>query len=901
LALAPGARLGIYDITAPIGEGGMGQVFRATDTKLKRQVAIKILPPSLAADHDRLGRFQREAELLASLNHPNIAGIFGFEESSGVSALVMELVEGDDLSQRIARGAVPLEEALPIAKQILDALEAAHEQSVIHRDLKPANIKVRRDGTVKVLDFGLAKAIEAPAGLSSSVSMPPTLTTPVMTQAGMILGTAAYMSPEQARGTVVDKRADLWAFGVVLWEMLTGARPFDGHTVSDTIAAVLRAEPDWTALPANTPAPIRRLLRRCLDKDRSRRLDSAAAARLDIDEALTPSPAAETVAAPPTILAARSASARALTVALAVSTLAFAISTLRLWAPWRPKPSPRTTALRFTPFGFEPGGQWSAVWSPDGKAVAFAARQRDTDPFQIYVRYLESPVATAITRVTANAFPIAWTTTGRIIFRSEQAPAGLWSVSPVGGEAESLQAVDSDSAVSVSRDGTAAAVLRSAGDGAVRVWISAPPGTAPKPYEPAPFASRDIFNVPQIKFSPDGKQILLIRNGGSGEESWLMPYPADTARPPNRILEGLPAFRGTPTFSWMPDNRHVVLSTTPGAAPPQLYMADTVSGTLGAFSSGTTQQIFPAVSPDGNRLVFVEAAIDRDVVSVNLTTAAVSSVITTQRNEQMPAWASKDAALVYVTDRNGDSEIWLHKPGQSNRPLVTPRDFPSGPTQFFMSPVLSPDATRVIYSHVDGSGSPRLWMSAVAGGSPAALVKSSENDFPGSWSPDGNWFVYCHTQDGRTSLNKVKTTGQAAPEVLKVDLKISGNWVPVWSPAGDWILYSDGGVKLVSPDGRTTRDLSSTSAVVYAFSADGDMIYGMRGAAGAPVQLFSMSISGGSEKIIGSLGPEYLPSSGASPALRLTLTPDGKSITYSTRRSTSNLWLMEGLNSVAPP
>ena len=210
----------------------MGQVFRATDTRLKRQVAIKILPPSLGADADRLARFQREAEVLASLNHPHIAGIYGLEESEGVIALVMEFVEGDDLSQRIARGAVPFDEALPIARQIAEALEAAHEQGIIHRDLKPANIKIRSDGTVKVLDFGLAKALEPAGAMSASLSMSPTLTTPAMTQAGMILGTAAYMSPEQARGKTVDRRADIWAYGCVLFEMLSGRRAFEAEDVS---------------------------------------------------------------------------------------------------------------------------------------------------------------------------------------------------------------------------------------------------------------------------------------------------------------------------------------------------------------------------------------------------------------------------------------------------------------------------------------------------------------------------------------------------------------------------------------------------------------------------------------------------------------------------------------------
>src|SRR5262245_57365415 len=236
MGLAPGTRLGAYEVTAQIGEGGMGQVFRATDTKLKRQVAIKILPPSLAADPERLARFQREAEVLASLNHPCIAGIYGLEDGGGLTALVMELVEGEDLSQRIARGPIPIDEALPIAKQIAEALEAAHEQGIIHRDLKPANIKVRADGTIKVLDFGLAKALAGdPLSSPATLTNSPTISSPLgATGIGTILGTAAYMAPEQARGKAVDRRADIWAFGVVLYEMLTGRQLFAGTTISDT-------------------------------------------------------------------------------------------------------------------------------------------------------------------------------------------------------------------------------------------------------------------------------------------------------------------------------------------------------------------------------------------------------------------------------------------------------------------------------------------------------------------------------------------------------------------------------------------------------------------------------------------------------------------------------------------
>ena len=257
MSVSAGARLGVYEIIAPLGRGGMGEVYRATDTRLKRHVAIKVLPPVFAADPHRLARFQREAEVLASLNHPNIAAIHGVEEDGDTTALVMELVEGETLAERIARGPIPVDESLAIARQIASALEAAHERGVIHRDIKPANVKVRADGTVKVLDFGLAKAID-PAASDASAASPdmadsPTITSPA-TQAGVILGTAAYMSPEQAKGRVVDRRADVWAFGAVVYEMLTGRRAFAGEDVSDTLARILMKEPDWTALPADGTA-----------------------------------------------------------------------------------------------------------------------------------------------------------------------------------------------------------------------------------------------------------------------------------------------------------------------------------------------------------------------------------------------------------------------------------------------------------------------------------------------------------------------------------------------------------------------------------------------------------------------------------------------------------------------
>ena len=376
-----GEKVGAYEVIAKLGEGGMGQVFRATDTKLKRQVAIKILPPSLAADHDRLARFQREAEVLASLNHPNIAAIYGLEEDRGVTALVMELVEGEDLSRRIARGAMPLDEALPIARQIAEALEAAHERGIIHRDLKPANIKIRTDGTVKVLDFGLAKAMEPAAGSSPGVSMSPTITSPAMTQAGMILGTAAYMAPEQAKGRAVDKRADIFAFGAVLYEMLAGTRAFQGEDVTDLIVSVVSTEPDWAALSPSTSLSVRSTLRRCLDKDPKRRLRDIGEARLALDGAHDPPPQGGQKPRPMAWAPA----------AVAVVSLAVAA-----WA-WSSRPAADEKRSARLTISIPPGAEITSypAITRDGRTVAYVS-QLGADDAQLYLRDLNAFEARAV-------------------------------------------------------------------------------------------------------------------------------------------------------------------------------------------------------------------------------------------------------------------------------------------------------------------------------------------------------------------------------------------------------------------------------------------------------------------------------------------------------------------------
>ena len=282
MGLAAGTRLGVYEIVGLVGAGGMGEVYRATDSNLKRNVAIKVLPEAVASDGERLARFQREAEVLARLNHPNIAAIYGLEKSDGTAALVMELVEGPTLADRIAQGPIPVDDVLPIARQIAEALEAAHEHGIIHRDLKPSNIKLRPDGAVKVLDFGLAKAMDGPLSGSSSVSMSPTITTPAMTHVGVILGTAAYMSPEQVKGKPTDRRADIWAFGVVLYEMFTGRQLFTGETAAEILAGVMKDEPRFDTIPAD----VRPIVERCLRRDLRRRWQAMGDVRIALEEGI---------------------------------------------------------------------------------------------------------------------------------------------------------------------------------------------------------------------------------------------------------------------------------------------------------------------------------------------------------------------------------------------------------------------------------------------------------------------------------------------------------------------------------------------------------------------------------------------------------------------------------------
>ena len=432
MPLNPGATLGSYTVTAKIGEGGTGEVYQARDTKLDRDVALKVLPEAFTSDPDRLARFEREAKVLASLNHPNIGGIHGLEDSGDVRALVLELVEGPTLADRIKQGPIPADEALPIVKQIAEALEAAHEAGVIHRDLKPANIKVREDGTVKVLDFGLAKAFQ-PDASDPNMSMSPTISlTAAVTQMGVIMGTAAYMSPEQARGTPVDKRADIWAFGCILYEMLTGRQVFTGELMSDVMASVLKSEPNYQGLPPTTPPRLRVLLERCLEKDPRQRWHDVGDVRIELTHAGEEPRDGVSIAAGTVPSRSRATVGWSAGVALALVAGWFAavqFAALGDAPPWAGE------LVRFT-FGPPPGmifdasvGQPFEV-SPDGRMVAFVVINPDGAP-EIWVRDLNSDNARQVPGTEGAWSPFWSPDSSQIGF---YAPGALKRVSPSGGD-----------------------------------------------------------------------------------------------------------------------------------------------------------------------------------------------------------------------------------------------------------------------------------------------------------------------------------------------------------------------------------------------------------------------------------------------------------------------------------
>jgi Tol biopolymer transport system component len=883
MPLTPETRLGPYEIVAPLGAGGMGEVYRARDTRLGREVALKVLPAALSSDPGRRARFEQEARATAALSHPNIVAVYDVGQVPGLPAqmyLVSELVPGETLAAFLERGPVPTKKLLDLAVQIADGMAAAHAARIIHRDLKPANIIVTPEGRAKILDFGLAKQT------SLTVAAADETITVQQTEPGMILGTVAYMSPEQARGKPADHRSDQFSFGLILYEMAAGRKAFDKPESVQTMSAILTEDPP--AIERNIPAPLRWAIERCLAKDPADRYESTRDLFQDLRHIR------DHVAESTSVMQAAAAPAkphRRIRWAFPIAGTLGLIAAVLLGRYLAPARFPDQSAYQYTPFAFDPGGQSSPVWSPDGKAVAYAGHPGG--PFttrQVMVRYLESSMPQQVTRLAEDAVPIAWAPDGmRILFSSRHAPAGIWSISVAGGEPESFFPFSGRELIAVSPDLRTVAVVRRGEDHLYGLWISSPPNATQRKYTPDPIASHTLYNETRLGFSPDGKRLLLFMRGDRGaDEAWLMPYPPDPSHPPKLVLPKLPSYGGTPNFAWLPDNHRITLSMSSSSdAPPQLWLADVLSNQRTQVTSGTTGRPSISVSPDGAKLVFTEVTGSYDIISVDLEHATPQRLIATERSDTMPAWAANEHALVYVTDRSGPTEIWLRNHA-GDHPLVSPRDFPAGATQWFMGPALSPDGSRVAYTRLEVQGTAKLWMSSAAGGAPVRVTSDqSSSEFPGSWSPDGSMFVYLAIRSGKVDLMKVKMSGQAAPTLVKSDLNCE---TPSWSPAGDWLQCGD---HLISPDGQTVHDLPDLPTQNYAFSKDGKLVYGLREEADRTV-LYSLTIATNAQKTIGSFGREFRPGSNLHPAVRFSVAPDGKSFVYTAGTFSSNLWLLTG-------
>ena len=833
--MTPGTRLGPYEISVQIGAGGMGEVYRARDTKLDRDVAIKILPDHLAADPERIARFEREAKTLAALNHPHIAAIYGFEEANGLHALVMELVEGPTLADRIAQGPIPIDEALPIAKQIAEALEGAHEQGIIHRDLKPANVKVRTNGTVKVLDFGLAKAMEPAHTAASSISMRATITTPAMTQAGIILGTAAYMSPEQARGKAVDKRTDIWAFGGILYEMLTGRVAFREDTISDTIAAILGREPEWSAL--KTPASLRRVLQRCLEKDPGRRFHDIADVRIEIEDVM--SGAAGSSPDPTTVNAWRQpvrllGSVAAVVALVAVGALTWSLQKAGLANTAPPRISRMTIASSGTA-ALGIANDRSLAMTPDGTRVVYVGINN-----QLLVRALDRLDSTAI---YTGAAPLNW------VFVS---PDGRWvgfaeartlrKVAITGGPAETIAQTSltigatwaPDDSILFSTADEATGLRRvSANGGNVEVLTQPAQARGERDHlwpEILPGGRAVLFTITAMTGGHSADQVaildlgtleykVLVRGGGhahyvpSGHlvytaEGTLRAVSFDIARLEAGAMSVtvLPRLATTPQgagdFDVAADGTFAYVDA-PGAAASAVRTLVWVDRQGGEESLGAPPRpyIHPRVSPDGARLAIAVEDQEFDIWVWDFTGRRLDRLTFDPTPDFAPVWTDP-RHLVYFGGREGG---WLFRQpvdGDSGAEKLSAGAPPSGAT---------PDGGQVLFGAV---GNADIMMVALGTRHVQTLLENPPVERNGVVSPDGRWLAYEELErDGQFQVYV-----RPFPNVSAGQWKIStaGGTRAVWARSSQELFYvaPDGGLMAVRAEPRGPKWSSGTPAKV---------------------------------------------------------------------------------------
>jgi serine/threonine protein kinase len=829
VTLVSGTRLGPYEIVSALGAGGMGEVYRARDTKLGRDVALKILPAAFTTDAERLARFRREAQVLASLNHPHIGAIYGLDEANGSQFLVLELVDGESLDKRIARGALPVDEALGIAKQIAEALEAAHEKGIIHRDLKPANIALTQDGHVKVLDFGLAKAMEPASGTPFDLANSPTITSPaMMTGVGMILGTAAYMSPEQAKGRPADKRSDVWAFGCVLYEMLTAKRAFEGEDVSDTLAAVLRGQPNWTALPADLPPLFRTLVRRCLEKDPRQRLADVSIVLFVIKEL----PDYSATLTQPTVRSLNAWRRVAPVLATAIATLA-----LGGLAVWRFRPSTPLTVTRFSvTLGegqhFTNTSRRVLAISPDGTEMVYVANR------QLYLRSMSELEARPIPGTgpvkvddpgvspgpvfSPDGRSVAFETSG-ILKRIGVGGGTPVTISDLGGNFQSPRLPQNVFGMHWDED----TILLGLGRRGV-MRVSANGGTLE---QIVTIKDDQVAQGPQLL--PGGRTVLFTLATGTSEDRW------DTAK---ILVQSLQSGERKTLIDGGADARylltgHVVFARggTLFAIPFDLGRLEVVGspvpiveGVRRARDTGNFAAAHFSISNTGS-LVYLPgptsiASIPRDLALMDRE-GTVRTLRLPARPYETPRFSPDGTQVAVGTDDGKDAIIWIHDLAGSS---ATRRLTLEGRNRF---PIWSADGQRVAFQSDREGDLGIFWQRADGSGTPERLTRPDHGDshVPHSWSPDGKRFLFSTATGTTFSLWTFSLSDRKAAPFGAVQSSVLPN--AVFSPDGQWVAYGSretaGGGLLVQPFPSTgeKRQIADEGGLPL-WSKDGRLFFG---------------------------------------------------------------------------
>ncbi|MGA9883922.1 MAG: protein kinase [Candidatus Acidiferrales bacterium] len=857
MSLATGTKLGTYEILSPIGAGGMGEVYRARDAKLGRDVALKVLPEAFARDSERMARFQREAKLLASLNHPNIAAIYGFEDSGATHALVMELVEGPTLADRTKSGPIPIDEALRIAKQICDALEYAHERGIVHRDLKPANVKVTPDDAVKVLDFGLAKAIEGDAS-SMDMANSPTISR-LATQAGVILGTAAYMSPEQAKGRSVDRLADIWAFGCVLYEMLTGEMAFRGESVTDTLAAVIKEEPDWSQLPAATPMRVRVLLQRCLQKDPKQRLQAIGDARISLDEVLAGAPEASfAAAAPARVPAWRRALPWALFGATAVALAALVV----VWKFAPAKHAPRELMRFEIPTPQEPSDTVFAL-SPDGRELAFTAPDAG-GVFRLWVRPLNSPDAhellgSAVSgtdppffwsfdsrylvfygggkleKIDVSGGPAqvlcdvpgivvggSWNKNGVIIFG--QSPGVIMRVPASGGTATPVTALNPSRGETQHAlpwflpDGKHFVYHRTSTDPTVDGDYIGSIDVAPGKQDPQRLFATQYNAVYVPSDNSNNGYMLYLASGGA-----LMAQPFDAQSlkltgEPTAIAEHVQAFREGGYFSASDDGK-LIYTNAGSIRKGQATLFDRAGKVLGTVGDPATYGGL-AISPDGSRAIgdVIDARGQISIWTIDFTQRTTTRLTFDSFDSTNPIWSPDGSKIIFASNRNGAYDLY-----------EKPSDGAGGETLLLRSAAnkapcaMTHDGRFLIYEAQDRATTKLdLWVLPLGGAKqPYLLHKTQANESDARLSPNDRWVAYVSDQSGRGEVYvrpfSLDANGLAASiEGAQWQISYGGGQLPIWSKDGKELYYLTLDGKVMEVD-VTTESVFRAGASKFLF------------------------------------------------------------------------------------